>query len=239
MPGNLIFKTAETPAEFDQIHRLNYRTFAEEVQQYVPDGSGVLVDRFHDKNIYLIAVEDGRVLGMVAANDQPPFSVRSACPDSTSLEALGGPLLEIRLLAVEPDSRHSMILGRLLWELYRHASKRGYSHAVISGIARNLEMYQRIGFQALGPAVGAGEASFVPMALSLQNPPEHFERHTKAFLAREARQPRQSRKTGPPLINLMPGPVEIAAEVGRLSRGLRSRTVPSSSSTPMKERGGR
>lgn len=213
MPGNLIFKTAETPAEFDQIHRLNYRTFAEEVQQYVPDGSGVLVDRFHDKNIYLIAVEDGRVLGMVAANDQPPFSVEKRLPDSTSLEALGGPLLEIRLLAVEPDSRHSMILGRLLWELYRHASKRGYSHAVISGIARNLEMYQRIGFQALGPAVGAGEASFVPMALSLQNPPEHFERHTKAFLAREARQARQSRKTGPPLINLMPGPVEIAAEV--------------------------
>jgi len=210
MPGKLIFKRAETAAEFDQIHRLNYRTFAEEVQQYTPDGTGVLVDRFHDKNIYFIAVEDGRVLGMVAANDQPPFSVEKRLPDSASLEALGGPLLEIRLLAVEPDSRHSMILGCLLWELYRYASNRGYSHAVISGITRNLEMYQRIGFQELGPAVGSGEASFVPMALSLQNPPEHFERHTRAFLAREAR---QARRTGRPLINLMPGPVEISAEV--------------------------
>jgi aspartate aminotransferase-like enzyme/N-acyl-L-homoserine lactone synthetase len=213
MPGKLIFKTAETAAEFDQIHRLNYRTFAEEVQQYVPDGTGILVDRFHDKNIYHIAVEDGRVLGMVAANDQPPFSVEKRLPDSASLDALGGPLLEIRLLALEPDSRHSMILGCLLWELYRYASKRGYSHAVISGITRNLEMYQRIGFQALGPAVGSGDASFVPMALSLQNPPKHLERHTKAFLAREARQARQARTTEPPLINLMPGPVEIAPAV--------------------------
>jgi aspartate aminotransferase-like enzyme/predicted N-acetyltransferase YhbS len=210
MQGNLIFKTAETDAEFEQIHRLNYRTFAEEIQQYAPDGTGVLVDRFHDKNIYYIAVENGRVLGMVAANDQPPFSVEKRLPDSASLEALGGPLLEIRLLAVEPDSRHSMILGCLLWELYRHASKRGYSHAVISAITRNLEMYQRIGFQALGPAVGSGEASFVPMAVSLQNPPEDLARRTRAFLAREARQARTKR---PPLINLMPGPVEISAEV--------------------------
>jgi aspartate aminotransferase-like enzyme len=71
-------------------------------------------------------------------------------------------------------------------------------------------MYQRIGFQALGPAVGSGEASFVPMAVSLQNPPEDLARRTRAFLAREARQARTKR---PPLINLMPGPVEISAEV--------------------------
>jgi aspartate aminotransferase-like enzyme len=212
MQGKLIFKAAETAAEFDQIHRLNYRTFAEEVQQYVPDGTGVLVDRFHDKNIYYIAVENGRVLGMVAANDQPPFSVEKRLADSASLEALGGPLLEIRLLAVEPDSRHRTILGCLLWELYRNASKRGYSHAVISAITSNLEMYRRIGFQALGPAVGSGEASFVPMALSIQNPPEDLARRTRAFLAREAR---QARTTESPLINLMPGPVEISAEVRR------------------------
>jgi len=215
MPGKLIFKIAETAAEFDQIHRLNYRTFAEEVQQYVPDGTGVLVDRFHDKNVYYIAVENGRVLGMVAANDQPPFSVEKRLPDYASLDALGGPLLEIRLLAVEPDSRHSMILGCLLWELYRYASNRGYSHAVISGITSNLEMYQRIGFQPLGPAVGSGDASFVPMALSLQNPPEDLARRTRAFLAREARQARQAKTTEPSLINLMPGPVEIAPEVRR------------------------
>jgi len=226
MQGKLIFKTAETAAEFDQIHRLNYRTFAEEVQQYVPDGTGVLVDRFHDKNIYLIAVENGRVLGMVAAKRSTSISVEKRLPDSASLEALGGPLLEIRLLAVEPDSRHSMILGCLLWELYRHASKGGYSHAVISAITRNLEMYQRIGFQELGPAVGAGEASFVPMALSLQNPPKHFVRHTKAFLAREARQARQARTAEPRLITSCPARSKSPPKSGRLSHGLRSRTAP-------------
>jgi aspartate aminotransferase-like enzyme len=78
---------------------------------------------------------------------------------------------------------------------------------VISGITRNLEMYQRIGFRALGPAVGSGAASFVPMALSLQNPPEHLARYTKSYFARHAR------SNGLPLVSLMPGPVEISAEV--------------------------
>lgn len=213
MQPMLIFKTAETAAELDQIHRLNYRTFAEEIQQYAPDGSGVLVDRFHDKNIYYIAVENGRVLGMVAANDQPPFSVEKRLPDPASLGALGGPLLEVRLLALEPDCRHRMILGCLLWELYCYARSRRYSHLVISGITRNLEMYRRIGFQALGPAVGSGAASFVPMALSLQNPPVHLKRYTQSYIARQTRRAPQARMTGPPLINLMPGPVEIPAEV--------------------------
>src|ERR1700724_1127801 len=142
MQGKLIFKRAETAAEFEQIHRLNYRTFAEEIQQYAPDGTGVLVDRFHDKNIYYIAVENGRVLGMVAANDQPPFSVEKRLPDSSILSALGGSLLEVRLLAIEPDCRHRPILACLLWELYCHARSRRYSHLVISGITGNLEMYQ-------------------------------------------------------------------------------------------------
>jgi aspartate aminotransferase-like enzyme len=212
MEARLIFKTAETDAEFDQIHRLNYRTFAEEVQQYAADGTGLLVDRFHDKNIYYIAVENGRVLGMVAANDQPPFSVEKRLPDSASLGALGGPLLEVRLLALEPDCRHRMILACLLWELYCYARSRRYSHVVISGISSKLEMYQRIGFRALGPAVGSDAASFVPMALSLQNPPVRLQRYTQSYIARQTRQAPPARK-GLPLINLMPGPVEISAEV--------------------------
>ena len=70
-------------------------------------------------------------------------------------------------------------------------------------------MYQRIGFRALGPAVVSGAASFVPMALQLQNPPPHSARYAKSYFARQARSNRL------PLINLMPGPVEISAQVRR------------------------
>lgn len=206
VPGTLTFKQADTASEFDQIHRLNYRIFAEEIREYTPDGSGRMVDRFHDRNIYYIAIEEGRVLGMVAANDQPPFSIESRLPDASVLRGLGGPLLEVRLLALDPDCRNRMILGRLLWELYCYARERRYSHLVISGITDKAPMYQRIGFRALGPAMTTGAASFIPMALSLENPPPHLAQYTDSYIARQARFERTT-------ISLQPGPVEIAPAV--------------------------
>jgi aspartate aminotransferase-like enzyme len=207
MPAGLVFKQADTPWEFEQIHRLNYRTFVEEIGQYPPDGSGLLVDRFHDQNIYCIAVQDGRMLGMVAAHDGPPFSVETRLPDRSILESLKGPLLEVRLLALDRECRHRTILAGLLWELYCYACDRRYSHLIISGITDKAQMYQRFGFRALGPAAASGGASFVPMAMSLENPTEHVAWYTRSYRARQAR------SVARPPVSLMAGPVEIAATV--------------------------
>ncbi len=207
MTGSLTFKQADSAWEFEQIHRLNYRTFAEEIGQYAPDGSGVLVDRFHDKNRYFIAVQDSQVVGMVAVHDQPPFSVASRMSDPAILVSLGERLLEVRLLALNAGSRHRMIFAGMLWQMYLFARRQGYSHLVISGITDKLEMYERLGFEALGPAVQTGEASFVPMAMCLQPPPERLLRDAQLYLARE------NRMRNIPLFSLMPGPVEIAEPV--------------------------
>ena len=50
------FKPAETEAEFEQISRLNHQVFAEEAGQYPASAASVLVDKFHHKNQYVIAV---------------------------------------------------------------------------------------------------------------------------------------------------------------------------------------
>jgi aspartate aminotransferase-like enzyme/N-acyl-L-homoserine lactone synthetase len=207
MHDSLVFKQASTASEFEQIHRLNYRTFAEEIGQYAPDGSGVLVDKFHDKNVYFIAVESERVVGMVAVHDQPPFSAEARLTDPDALDRLGGPLLEVRLLALEAESRNRLVFAGLLWEVYRYAHRLGYSHIIISGITEKLEMYERIGFRRLGDGVASGAATFVPMALSLENPPERLVRDTQLYLAR------QNRLRSAPLVSFMPGPVEIAEPV--------------------------
>jgi aspartate aminotransferase-like enzyme/GNAT superfamily N-acetyltransferase len=207
MSDSLVFKRADSPAEFDQIHRLNYRTFAEEVGQHAADGSGVLVDRFHSKNTYFIALEQGRLLGMIAVHDEPPFSVSSRLPDPSILASLSGPLLEVRLLAIAPEARRRMILAGILWELYRYAKARGYSHLIISGLAERAPMYEKLGFRPLGPAVPDGAASFIPMALSLIEEPAWLMRNAGLYFAR------QQRKNNRPLISLLPGPVEIALPV--------------------------
>src|SRR5689334_643497 len=112
--GRYVFKMADAPHEFEQIHRLNYQTFVGEIPQHTDNGAGYLVDKFHDKNTYLIALKDDQLVGMISTHDQPPFSIADRLPDPSILAIPGARPLEVRLLAVKPTERHSNVFSGLL-----------------------------------------------------------------------------------------------------------------------------
>lgn len=155
------FKKAETEAEFDQLFRLNHAVFANELRQYTADPSARLIDKFHHKNLYLIALDGDALVGMIAAHDQPPFSIAARLEDPGILEPYGR-LLEVRLLAVEPAHRNGVVMQGLFLALYQHAG--GYDTLAISGYVEECSLYHRLGFRDLGPPVRSGQAEFVPMA---------------------------------------------------------------------------
>ena len=72
---------------------------------------------------------------MVAAHSQPTFSVVERLEVPSVLDRLGGRLLELRLLAVGPASRNSMVFAGLGRVLVRFARSPGYTHVVISGFS--------------------------------------------------------------------------------------------------------
>lgn len=158
------FKQAETDAEFAQIARLNHATFAEELGQYTPLPEGVLVDKFHSKNTYVIALADERVVGMIAIHFEPPYSVAEKLADPGILAPLGR-ISEIRLLAIEPEFRKGAVLAGLCWSVFDRS--RDCDTMVISGREEELKMYRTIGFAPIGPAVPSGNAMFVPMAAAI------------------------------------------------------------------------
>src|SRR5262249_34957583 len=139
-------------------------------------GEGHLIDKFHEKNTYFIVLQEGRVIGMVSVHDQPPFSVADRLSDPEILQRPGTKPLEVRLLAVEPGKRNSTLFFGLIWLLYEHAQAHGHTHLFISGITDRVPLYKRIGFEALGPAVPSGGASFVPMVLKVGQLPARMER---------------------------------------------------------------
>lgn len=208
--GRYVFKRAETRQEFDQIHRLNKRTFVDEIPQHDDPGAAALVDKFHHKNAYFIVLRDDRVIGMVSAHDQPPFSVADRLPDPAVLTREGARPLEVRLLAIEPAERNSTMFFGLVYSLYEHARANGYTHLIISGIETRRELYERLGFVPLGPAVPCGKAAFVPMALTIGQLPVRVERikqmwatHLGKAATRSADEP----------VCLLPGPVTVAPPV--------------------------
>jgi N-acyl-L-homoserine lactone synthetase len=169
--GPYQFTVASTPDQLEQVYRLNYATFVSELGQHEGDGSGRLVDKFDQKNTYLIALRVDRVVGMVTVHGEPPFSTARRLADPSLLESIGGKLLEVRLLAIDPEERQRMVFAGLLWHVQEYARERGYTHLLISGYVRRVSIYERLGFRALGPPVRSGNVEYVPMVVPLADMP--------------------------------------------------------------------
>ena len=209
--GRYVFKCAETEAEMQQVHRLNHRTFVEEVGQYPDDGSEMLVDKFHDKNRYFIALEDETVVGMMAVHSEPPFSVTDRLEDPALLDSFGK-VMEVRLFAIEPNKRYGPVSRGLLWLVYEWARLQGFTHLVISGIESRIRLYERMGFRRIGKPVEDGDAAFVPMVLSFDSIPQNVQKD--ASRVRERIKDSAVKSEHPP-VSLLPGPVEISEEIRR------------------------
>ena len=174
----LIFKVASEDWEFEQIHRLNYRTFVEEIPQHAASPAQRLVDKFHAENTYLIGRSGRTLAGMLAVRGNRPFSLDQKLPNLDSHLPVGRTICEIRLLAVEKEFRGAQVLAGILALLWQHGLERGYDLAIISGTTRQFKLYQHLGFVPFGPLVGSGDARFQPMYVTL----ETFESTAREFV---------------------------------------------------------
>ena len=202
----LVFKVASEAWEFELIHRLNYRTFVEEIPQHHVSPTHRLVDKFHAENTYLICLSGRKLAGMLAARGKRPFSLDQKLEKLDSYLPPGRKVCEVRLLAVEKQFRGAQVLQGILALLWQHAIERGYDFAVISGTTRQFKLYQHLGFVPFGPVVGTGEAQFQPMFVTM----ETFESSAREFLRSSP-----VRAFQPSTVSFLPGPVTVRREVRR------------------------
>lgn len=191
------FKIASEASELEQIHRLNHATFAEEIPQHPRSADGILIDRFHDRNTYVIALDGDRLAGMLALRTDRPFSLDTKIPDLDSHLPEGRSVCEVRLLAVASERRRGPVFRGLMRLATQHCLGLGFDMAVISATVRQLKLYGHMGFKPFGPLVGAPEAQFQPMYLTLENARERW----RAF--------------EPQRVRLQPGPINVHPTVRR------------------------
>lgn len=191
------FKVADHPAEFEQVSRLLYQTFVEEIPQHPTNADGRHVDRFHDDNRYIVAVDDGEVVGVIAIRGNRPFSLDQKLGPVDAMLPPGRRVCELRLLAVKPAFRTGVVFRGLVDTVVREGRAAGYDLAIISGTLRQTKLYRHLGFQPFGPQVGTEEAPFQPMYITFED-----------FLAVAP----TVVTSGEPM-SFLPGPVPIAPEV--------------------------
>ena len=205
----LTFKVATEDWEFELIHRLNYKTFVEEIPQHQASPTQRLVDKFNAENTYLICLQARKLVGMLAVRGARPFSLDQKLPNLDSYLPQGRTICEIRLLAIEKKfrgARGGQVLQGILALLWQHGVEKNYGLAIISGTTRQFKLYQHLGFVPFGPVVGSGDAQFQPMYVTL----ETFEVTAREFLRSSP-----ARSFHPNAVNFLPGPVTVRREVRR------------------------
>ncbi len=176
-------KIAHTEAEFEEIARLNYETFVEEIPQHEANSARKKVDRFHPENTYIVVYKGLELIGMLAFRDQRPFSIDEKIGEVERYlpKEISTKLCEIRLLAVKKAYRTGRVLLKLTQALTAFAYEKGYSAAVISGTTREEKLYKQMGFTQFAPATGTEDALFLPMVLTRQQ----FEKSLQQRLMKE------------------------------------------------------
>lgn len=200
---DLVFKIASEDWEFEQIHRLNYRTFVEEIPQHAPNPEGKLVDRFHAENVYMIALDGKSLVGMLAVRAQRPFSLDAKLPNLDQYLPAGRVPVEVRLLSVERAYRKTILFTQLFESVVRYCLREGYDLAVISGTTRQAKLYRHLGFVPFGPLVGSDNAQYQPMYLTLEAFGQTMEK--SAALRSAFAEPVPENQ----VCNLLPGPVSV------------------------------
>jgi hypothetical protein len=162
--NGLVFRLAEEDWEFEQVHRLNYRTFVEEIPQHERNERQILVDRLLAQSACYVAVRDRTIVGMITISAERPFSLDRKLPDLDELlPADAGVLCEVRLLAIEPGERRGPVFGGLMGCIIRHCEDHGYQTGLISAHPSQMRLYRHLGFHAFGPQLGTADVPFQGM----------------------------------------------------------------------------
>jgi aspartate aminotransferase-like enzyme/GNAT superfamily N-acetyltransferase len=192
------FEVAGAATDFEQIFRLGYETFVDEIPQHPANAERRHVDRFHAENTYLVAKVDNGVVGMLAVRGNRPFSLDQKLGSVDPYLPAGRRVCELRLLAVRPEYRGGWVFKGLVDLLLDHGRARGFDLAIISGTLRQEKLYRHLGFVPFGPLVGTDEAPFQPMYLPIERLAE-----AAPILAAPQVEP----------LSFLPGPVPVSCAV--------------------------
>ncbi|MGO5064083.1 GNAT family N-acyltransferase [Clostridium sp. LCP25S3_F8] len=166
--SDYIFKIAENEKEFNLIHKLNYKTFVEEIPQHDKNKSGYLIDKFHVQNTYIISLYKNDLIGMVAIRDQRPFSLDFKIPNLDSYPPKDANMCELRLLSIKKEYRNGFVFYEIAKKLIDYCKKNSYDYAIISGTTRQLKLYKHIGFAPFYHLVGKKHALYQPMFINME-----------------------------------------------------------------------
>jgi len=200
------FKIADQDWEFNEVHKLNYETFAEEIPQHSTNREKTLVDKFHEENNYIICLKKNLVAGMIAVRDKRPFSLDLKLDNLKEYIPGHSSICELRLLSIRKGERNRKVIQGLFQYLAQYCEQMKYDLAIISATTTQERLYKTLGFKPFGPLVGTNGARYQPMFLT---PGSYFKFKNRTRVLKSTGESTNNNDK----ILLQPGPVKVKSEV--------------------------
>ena len=194
------FKYATEPAEFEQIARLTYHVFVEEIPRFPANAEQRLVDPLLDESAYAICLHERDVVATAVLRSQPPLFLAARPDDLDSQLPPHRSLCELGMLAIAPEHRRAEVTRGLIEMAAEYCIVHEHDIVVTEAAAEQIEMYGDLGFVAFGAPSEEGGVRLQPMVLTLEAACVYA---PWAKALQPAAEP----------ISFMPGPVSLPAAV--------------------------
>jgi len=144
------------------IYRMRHDVFAAELHQHATNATGRLTDALDAFNHYIVATEGERMVGFISIT--PPggsgYSIDKYFQRTELPFPVDDRLYEIRLLSVPRSNRSRLLAAGLMYAAFRWIEARGGTRVVAIGRAEIRKLHLRVGMQATGQNVQAGQVTY-------------------------------------------------------------------------------
>lgn len=154
--------TSGTAADREEIYRLRHKVYAEELGQHAVRDAKALQDALDERNVYLVAKEDSRIVGFISLT--PPggasYSIDKYFARTELPIAVNAGTWEVRLLTVVSEHRRRELAGLLMYAALRWVEAHEGQTIVAIGRQEILGMYVRSGLNQTGLRTISGSVAY-------------------------------------------------------------------------------
>ncbi len=178
--GSKITIAVADESDREEIYRIRHQVYAVELGQHPPNQSARLSDPLDAYNLYLKAVDDGRIVGFVSIT--PPghtYSVDKYFAREDFPFSFDGSLYEVRLLTVLPNHRRRPVASLLMYAALRWIEAHDGNRVVAIGRQEVLSLYHKAGLRSLDRKVKSGAVTYSPLTATTSELHQAVELHQR------------------------------------------------------------
>ena len=168
--GRCLVKLADAGGR-DEIARLRYRVYAEELGQYPRSSDETVRDAVDAHGEYIVVEEADRLVGFVGVTPPtaPMLGIEKYLSRHTLPFEIDATTFEVRLLTVLAPHRHGDVATRLMYAALRWIEANGGRRLVAIGRREVLGLYLRCGLRETGVPLRLGEVDYELLAGSVDD----------------------------------------------------------------------